>query len=474
MLKTLKYIFVLLIIASANAVTSEDSKVPLAYHIFTSQAYDSYLDQLHVFVAKKTTKHPELLSLPNRMTSTLFQLKGLELIRWIKMGKSLQDTDEKRQFHKEMIVKLRNVIELKEQNLHSDDLTLSISAFIDDLCVWMYTKPEFLNFMQNFMEQNLTFNLSANPESAPWTDQLQHLYDTINNDLRFNGTIKSSDKFHNPHPEGDIPSHLFSIFDGDHEIAFIRTHSTIYESLGTNGQMQVEAIPEFTNYLSALSKQNKLHLYVNYMARQGNDKFRTPIIEGLENDPRFGSTIAVISLARNSDFYDQKNGFSQLNNAEMFKAAFMEELFLDTSIGNYYWSNKIDLPSWQEKVVSILEEVHSQYFVNSPVMSVDERKQFIDLAYVKITEHLIALFQPDAVNLSCAITIDRGPTAFTLLYLDLLLQQNKTIDEDTLKTIATLVYGPGVLVRNRSIDPIHNQHFINAAKRLITFVPAEL
>lgn len=459
----INFILCLFIVSNAFAEEKNQPQIPLAYHVFTSGTYDLYFEQLQQFIVDELAEHPILQS-SSDISNTTFQQAGLQLIRWIENGPSLNTVEAKRAFHKNLITKVRTAIELKEKDPHNDVLTSSLSAFVDNLCVWMYTQPKLMKAMGKFMENNFPREYGQHANPFQWIDHLQTLFDSINNDPRFNSTVEYA--FHTTHSEGDIPSHLFSIFAGDHEVRVIRTPNTTFDYQGMSGEINAAVMPEFLNYLSALSKQGKNHLYINFMARQSSDKRKTDILEALESNPQFGQSIAVISLARNSDFYEQRKSYSNLDDVKTFKEVFIQELFADSAKSNYHWSNKLELSDWKENVRMILDNVHTQYFFNQERLTIEERMQFIDVAYIQIIEHIIALLQPDVVNLSCAITIDRGPTAYTLLYIDLLLKQKQTIDAEDLKTIETLVYGPGALIRNRKIDPVHNRHFINAARRL--------
>lgn len=454
------------------AIYAEDSlnSVPQGYHVFNSNVYTVYSGQLKEFAEQEIAKYPQLNTTPNKGAYSLFQNECLQLVNWIQKGPSTDLPSDKQAFHKTLITQLRYVIGLKPLQLDEEGaLTQSLIAFVDDLCVWMYTTPHVLKAMQDFLEQQfpLAFPSSINAES--WVSLLQNLYKSIDTDTRFDGLTKVNGALYNPHLYGDVPSYLFSIFSENKEIKLIRTHNTTFSSYASDSSEDVNMaiIPEFTNYLSAIAKQGKKHLYVNYIARQNiKSSHETALLEQLEKDPEFGSSIFVVSLARNSLFYKQEDHFSDLDDAQTFKNAFMDELFADSMTSNYYWSNKLELSSWKDNIEALLNEVHSIYFSDQTTLSLDERKEFIDLAYVKITQDLMTLLQPDIVNLSCQISIDRGPTAFSLLYIDLLLQQKDTLDLADLQTIATLVYGPGALVRNRSIDATHGKRFLKAAERI--------
>lgn len=439
-------------------------------HGFSSGIYDSYLEQLQLFIGKEKIKYPNLQPTSKIESHSEFTIEGLKLIKFISSAQKTMAPLEKTEFHKTMIEQLRKVIFLKEKmNFINDPISTSLMEFINDFTLWMYTTPELLLPMQNFMSEAFPTAFPSNINADAWVEQLSTLYNTIDTTESLDGLPKIPGMLYDAHLHGDIPTVIYTFSTKDKNIKVVRTANTTYDRHLQHGSNAVttEIIPEFTHYIQTIAKQGKKHLYINYIARQRNsDHNEATVIENLEKDLLYRSALSVISIARNSAFYNQLEPYSEISSAEAFKTAFIAELFADESTGHYHWPLVMDRTAWKDTAIGILNVVHANYFDGSSTMTVDERKQFIDVAYVKMTEYLINFLQPDVVNLSCAISIERGPVAYTLLYIDLLLQQKEQIDLNDLQVISTLVYGPGAIFRNRSIDPNHNYRFINGAHRL--------
>ncbi|HEV8053176.1 MAG TPA: hypothetical protein VGP47_11840 [Parachlamydiaceae bacterium] len=448
------------------AAKGEASQVTNAHHVFSSETYDCYVNQLQDFIDLEEKNHPLLASVLQDQVHTEFQNNAIQLLDMVRKGPDEMTSKKKLEFHKYMINQLRLVIKLKdEMEICEDELTQNLAQFVNELCVWMYTTPRILKPMQSFMEDSFeTFPVFINQEE--WVDQLSTLRDTIESSGKFDGIIKHFPHIYSAHEDGDIPSHLYSILNNTKEIRVIRTPNVNYDFYPhhLSYKLKHDIVPEFITYLKAFAANGKKHLYVNYIERQNSDHPESDTIEEMENNPDINSAISVVSFARNSSFYKQSHSSSE--DAEEFKSAFMEELFVDPEKGNYYWPRAIDLEQWKVSVDKILNEVHVNYFSGNKILVKEERQQFIDVAYVKMTEHLIFLLEPDVVNLSCAVSIDRGPVGFTLLYIDLLLAQKEPIGLEDLQKIATLAYGPGAVVHNRAMHKHHHERLTGAAERL--------
>jgi hypothetical protein len=422
--------FALILVYSILAGKPADGQpLPLAFHVFETPTYESYFGQLRDF-AQAHKANGSMLSNEER-----------DFLEMMLEGPLAMATTDQIRFHENFIDRLRLFLQ-------------DNSSLAEDLCHWIYSAPTTFPAMKAFLFDNFTKEAFS---ALNIIDRLERLYGEIEHDKRFGGTSKE-EGIDDSLRSGDVPSRLFSIDIGDKRADIIRTPNTTFKS----GE-KLDIFPEFRSYLEALLKKGKKHLYFNYMQRHADNP--TPFLEEMDLNPELA--IDFISIARNSPFYKQDPPYDLLSEAAAFKQTFFEELFLPPSDSHYYWTKSLDIESWKISAKAILEQVHQDYFFNQRSFSIDERRAFIDIAHMKMARQLIELLQPDIVNLTCHVSIDRGPTAMALLYIDLLLEQQGTLFPEEFDTIATLVYGPGALIRNRSIDPNHHRRFIQAAKRLV-------
>lgn len=458
------FLLLLTAIHSFSAEADTSTKLPVAARVFTSGIHDIYLKQMQDFVHQAEITYPVLVSYTRDELRSEFQKEAFDLFQLIKQGALASVPEIKQEYHRKVIGQLREVIRLKDKCPEINDfITNSFLCFVDDLCLWMFTAPQLLDPMQDYMAATFPDAFPKKVIEGAWVGQLAALHGSID-PVEYGGVERTSPGLHNAHLNGDVPFFLYTIPTSRKEIRLIRTSNTTFDFFAEDGSVATAVIPEFANYLRAMADLGKTHLYVNYIERQKDGGSREiSLLEGFENDPYFGLAVHVVSLARNSPFYKQESSFSEIEDAEEFKAVFIEELFADSKEGHYHWPKVVDLIGWRGTVRAILDEVHVAYFSRQAMLSVEERQQFIDVAYIKMVRKLMELLQPDVANLSCAISIDRGPTGFTLFYIDHLLQEKGRLDLVDLKKIATLVNAPGVLVRNRSVVPSHQQRFIGAA-----------
>lgn len=201
--------------------------------------------------------------------------------------------------------------------------------------------------------------------------------------------------------------------------------------------------PEFIAFV----RMQKRHLYVNLMKREGLEAPYTFAIESLENsEPSF----AAVTLDKNSDFYWQQGEFPKKSDA--FKKEFYKQM-VDPK-GSYYWSKHLKA-NWDTELKSILDKVHQNFFKQKPELSLEERQDFIELTYLEILDHLVAVLQPDSMNITCKHAIDRGPSLAVLWQL-----KRGYADENE---AAALLLAPPLLMHNRTGHESRLQRFVSAA-----------
>ena len=200
--------------------------------------------------------------------------------------------------------------------------------------------------------------------------------------------------------------------------------------------------PEFLAFI----RLQKRHLYVNLMKREGLEGPNSFALESLEKaEPSF----IAVTLDKNSDFYWQQGDFP--SESEAFKHVYYSKLV--DSNGAYYFSAR--LQDWNRELKSILDEIHQKYFSQKLELSLQERQDFIELSYLEILDRLVALLQPNSMNITCKHAIDRGPSLAVLWQLKL-----KRADENE---AVALLLAPPLLMHNRTSHESRLDRFISAA-----------
>ncbi len=277
------------------------------------------------------------------------------------------------------------------------------------------------------------------------SDTLTERFDQYTKDPKYGGRLKNTTHLKDGDYHGNIPFPLFTL--GENTQVF-RTGNVVYDL-----EKKEPVAPEFRQYLSLLNEDNKSHLYVNHMSRGAKELVRMEKIHDLEkNYP----AITVITLDKDSNFYDQKKMFQHLYDAEAFKRTFIQRLIAGEG---YIWSPKINLFKWENSLIEIIHGVHQKYFNSIPELTIQERQEYIDIAYLEIIKELNHQYQFDSLNVSCKHTIDRAATTLALLYFD------QAKDFDQTKLLALALSAP-IVYHNRPIHKGRYYRFKSTLERL--------
>lgn len=198
--------------------------------------------------------------------------------------------------------------------------------------------------------------------------------------------------------------------------------------------------PEFLAFVRSQDR----YLYVNLMKRSG---LEGPFSHALESLEEIEPTFAVVTLDKNSDFYWQKGDYPE--SSQEFKGLFLKKM-LDPK-GDYYWSKHLKL-----NLKDLLEEVDIAYFDRKDKLSRPERKDFIELTYLEILDHLKETLAPSTMNITCKHAIDRAPSLAVLWQL-----KHHLANENE---VAALLLAPPLLMHNRTSHQARLDRFISAAR----------
>jgi|688.fasta_scaffold06950_15 hypothetical protein len=438
-------------------------------NIFDSEIYDSYFQQMHSFVQQELQGSPNLADAIHspKHDATAFERKGLKFLEEL-LSYNLQDPYSKALFHSDKIKQLRNLIKHKKKwEVDGTPIQRKIAEFIDNLTVWLYTRPDLSNSIKKFMyqevglDENLVFyTFKKEPQSF-----FNNIHTILANLARFSDREKQERILNDPNLYGDMPSVLFEL--SNKKTTMIRTPSIVRDLKidEVNGKTIAAALnEEFLNYLKA--SRGKLHFYVNLLDREKKDLIKSSLIENLESDPEVGPSIAVITLDKQkaADFYFQKGEFQDLSNANQFKSAFFSKLF--DPDGLYYWSNKLEPIEWKNQVLEILEEIHQQFFSGREELMIEERLDFIEITYLKIIEAIVEKIHPDVMNITCKQSVDRGPSVYMLYYLYDRLKTGRPVEFE-IQNMYWLLFSAPLAFHNRPGHDYRISRFQTAANRMI-------
>lgn len=369
-----------------------------------------------------------------------------------------EETFEKGMFQIDLINQLRKTV----------NETSTSSPFLDAYTYWLFTEPKMTEAVKEYMEG--TFGIDENQVSLIYQQDSKHLFENGYHYLSSMGvpsSVEIEENYANdPLLYGDFPSVQF-IWNNKKKTKIVRLPNMARDYFVVNsGKIEVQSIinEEFYHYLKVLKTKRQMHVYINLMDRQEYQK--TAQIEALDTDPDVRDSIRVFTLVRNkkSEFYMQNGVNDQKDDANLFKQNFYQ--LLTAPDGEYYWSTHLDQNAWQNQLAAILDQVHSDFFNYKENLSKQERLEFIELTHLKIVDSIVEWINPDFVNISCKNTADRGPSLYSLVYAEQLLQSKTTLSTIRYEVFIKLI-SPPLIIRNRNGHLFRYIRFDGAFNRLM-------
>lgn len=257
-------------------------------------------------------------------------------------------------------------------------------------------------------------------------------------------------------------------------------------------------IPEFRCFLEALRFRKEKHVYFNmqeYGKEKGSarevahaipgvgralekayhirfaDDARSRAIIALEKE--FRGVLNVVTLAQDSEFYKQsgaKWGADAKIDGQQFQDAFMKEL-LETSgkSGFYFPQAWVQDERFTAHLKFLQDQVYDILFVSKaaqPTLSLQERKDFIELYYAFLELYIIEYAEADSFNIACKDAIDRAGKANALLFELILVMIDKTNSVRHQEDLLAITHGPAYLTKKQAMLKHRRERLESALKYL--------
>lgn len=414
-----------------------------------------YHAQLQACIAEALAKEPELAA---KLSSSSPFFKDMRQLLLLSEECPAAHAKSHREWHQRWLKLLRRVLNSKTLMTRQYDPAIEgAKRVLDSICLFMFSEAEFFENIGELLvlELNLEYPRDKlKTEMVP--EALEKAWKKIRRHHSVSGFKKQSkesgDPTHDPHYGGILPTRLFCIGS---------TH-LIYTPRVTQEYKKEESTitPEYLRYLHALANNGKQHLYINLMDR--TDKKEELLSRKIEVLERKEKSLHVITLDHNSNFYKQR--YTNLDNAEAFKKAFLKRLFEPDNKSHFYWTESLDQNAWRQECQNTIASVHAHYFQNREKLSTDERKAFIDITYIALIR---ALFQRyDHANITCKHAMDRAPQLISLLFADEVVRTEAIWSPDNVAKFLAIILAPPLLSHNRSSAERHIKRISNTLRYL--------
>ncbi len=261
------------------------------------------------------------------------------------------------------------------------------------------------------------------------------------------------EKSFDPLIQGNLPNLECSLSNGTD---LLRMPSPIHQ----HSILRAEIVEEFKTYLRA-SKES--HLLINFQDRTSwKEHARSLAIEELSRNAEFADQLTVVTLAKDTDYYDQIGIYENIGDAKEFIEQFAHHLGEEQT--GYYFPAKIRdklLPGW---VAKLIHQIHTTFFNKKAELSKPERLDFISIAYIMIELKLIELIEPSFLTHCSKDGLDIGGTSTVSLLA--FLHEDKKWNEAEKNRFFELLFLPTMMLRERAPHPERMERLEALLRRL--------
>lgn len=219
-------------------------------------------------------------------------------------------------------------------------------------------------------------------------------------------------------------------------------------------QGNTSIIPEFRCFIERRSHQNQKHLYISLQSDlKGNRE-----IEFVRNDTikqlasSFPDCFFVVVLAQDSPFYNQTGEFNaQICQVEDFLDAFKKQINQE-NVGFYFPERWLKDKTFQVAIDQLFTLTLEAMFENIPeTLTIEERKDFIELFYVYLELFLLKYCDADSCNITCRDAIDRAGKNNSLLIRFLNIAQGYAHSPTHMRKHKVFTHAPALIVKKQAI-----------------------
>lgn len=258
--------------------------------------------------------------------------------------------------------------------------------------------------------------------------------------------------FFNPLHLGNIPN-VEALYEGEKPLILLRMASPTKQEL----IKKAEIIEEFKLFLFVVGskKEGERVLLINFQDRTSwREHARAHAIEEWSKKAEFASTVATVTFAKETDFYNQAGHYKNIEDAEDFKNQFFEHLQDETT--GFYYPLFIKKELFPDFANSLIETVHHTLFQSLNHLSLTQRLDFIEITYLLLELKIVEIVQPHYLVHLSKDGLDVTATTSAALMIFLQSIQGKAWSEPMLDQLLYLLYGPTLIQRQRCV---HRERF---------------
>ncbi len=395
------------------------------------------------------------------------------------------------QYLKDFSFYLREGFLSTDYHAHSEEMIDDLDTFIRELMLFAYElcehffmcvgpKDQMIGFINQLMDKvGAGEKGKKKPARQMWTallegyDHLQHVLQNYPNGPLFKAldsfSGESAYEGFEPLAQENYPRCLYFIENEGVKIPVLRMPSPTKQELINKAEKSL-LFEAFMQSLKALENKQKL-LFINLQDRTSwQERARCLAIEDLSKQSHYVDILEVCTLAKNTSFYHQSEDYEDMGKSLDFLKILKEQILSGEDCG-FYFSKMVPIHYLEGFISTCLERIHTHFFGSKDLLSLKNRRDFIEIFYFFLTLKLIDTLKPSHIALSCKDAIDTSPAAYAGFFGFLkLFSADDEWDHEEEDFFVWMLQAPALLHRERAIQAERYQRTIHA----LAIVQAEL
>lgn len=185
-------------------------------------------------------------------------------------------------------------------------------------------------------------------------------------------------------------------------------------------------------------------LIINLQDRTGwRDGARCQAIEGLQSDDTIGKHIAVLTLAKDGEWYHQDGSFANLSSATLFKKEFVKQI-----LGERYKAPR-GVAFSEQDYATLIDAIHTSIYSGRNILTKVMRCECIDLVDICMVLQTIERVRPGMLFITCKDGLDITLTTFGSLFSFLKLLNQRDFSKEDRDWLDAVVCGLPLIERER-------------------------
>lgn len=224
-------------------------------------------------------------------------------------------------------------------------------------------------------------------------------------------------------------------------------------------------IPEWLGYLHAKTEDEGPIVLINHQDNTSWREYaRAHAIENLQEASGINQVLTVLSLPKDTEFYNQQAPYDEDHQLVVFKKHLLEQV-----LGNhtgFYFPESIRQKITQESVEGLFLAINRVFFSNKNVLSKEARLDFIEIFYLFLELKILEITKAKHLFFTCKDGIDISPTSACSLFALLKMLEGKSPSQDEIDALNAMIYKPALLRRERVILQKRMERMLSSIKVL--------